>query len=539
VNPGEFLARPSGTPTAAQAFETAVLLQQQGRLREAEQIFRNLLKKNRHHFDCLHHLGIICAHQGKFDEAAKLIRRALLQKPNSAEAHSNLGNVLRGLVRNVEAIAHYEKALAIKPDFAEAHNNRGNALRDLHRDQEAVASYERAVALRPDQVEIYSNLGATLRDLGRFDEACLSFEKALALAPRAARFYRYLSDSKRFLAGDRHLVAMEELARDAASLPKLEQMELHFALAKAYADCQQLERSFHHLLAGNALKRQQTAYDESTALGLLERIRTIFTPELMRSKSGGGDPSPVPVFIVGMPRSGTSLIEQILASHPKVFAAGELAELDKTIANLGLPFGAPTAFPDRVASLTAEELRQLGERYLAAIRTMAPDAERITDKMPANFHFAGLIHLALPNARIIHARRDPVDTCLSCFSIVFTGEIPFAYDLGELGRYYRAYQRLMDHWRAVLPERVMLEVQYEDVVDDLEGEARRIVAHCGLEWNDACLAFHKTERAVRTASVAQVRQPIYRSSVGRWRPYAHLLSPLFEALGAGLAHDHH
>ena len=167
---------------------------------------------------------------------------------------------------------------------------------------------------------------------------------------------------------------------------------------------------------------------------------------------------------------------------------------------------------------------------MAGIKALAPTADRITDKMPANFQFVGLIHLALPNAAIIHTRRNPVDTCLSCFSKLFAGEQRFAYDLGDLGRYYRAYERLMAHWRSVLPEGAMLEVDYEEVVADLEGQARRIIAHCGLDWNDACLEFHKTERAVRTASVMQVRQPIYSSSVGRWRPYTHLLAPLFEAL---------
>ncbi|MGH7030610.1 MAG: sulfotransferase family protein [Stellaceae bacterium] len=244
---------------------------------------------------------------------------------------------------------------------------------------------------------------------------------------------------------------------------------------------------------------------------------------MIRERAKQGDASPLPVFIVGMPRSGTTLVEQMLASHPEVHGAGELGEIERAVAALGGPDGVP-------ADIGGAELRRLGASYLAKVTALAPGATRITDKMPANFRYAGLIHLALPNARIIHLSRDPVDTCLSCFSILFGGDQPFTYDLGELGRYYRAYQRLMAHWRAVLPAGVMLEVRYEALVGDFEQEARRIVAHCGLRWNAACLDFHNTRRPVHTASSVQVRRPLYRSSVGRWRPAEEVLRPLLDAL---------
>lgn len=193
--------------------------------------------------------------------------------------------------------------------------------------------------------------------------------------------------------------------------------------------------------------------------------------------------------------------------------------------------GAASTYPDVVPALSGEELRQLGANYCEAISAAAPRAERVTDKMPANFCLVGLIQLALPNARIIHTRRDPLDTCFSCFSTLFVGHHPYSYDLGELGRYYRAYETLMEHWRHVLPKGAMIEVQYEDVVGDLEGQARRLISHCGLEWDDACLDFYQTRRPVWTASSAQVRQPIYSSSVGRWRPYKSMLQPLIDELG--------
>ena len=306
---------------------------------------------------------------------------------------------------------------------------------------------------------------------------------------------------------------------------------MHFSLGKAYADLGQNERSFRHFLVGNALKRRDTAYDEPAMLGFFDRVRAAFTPALMQSKAGLGDPSTVPVFIVGMPRSGTTLVEQILASHPNVFGAGEREDFTRAVDSLPSLNDGSLGFPEAVPALSGETLRQLGAGYLAGIAAAAPDAARITDKMPGNFPYVGLIHLTLPNARIIHLRRDPIDTCLSCFSILFAVGQPQTYDLAELGRYYRAYAALMQHWRRVLPAGVMLEVQYEDVVADVAQQARRIVAHCGLPWDDACLAFHRTQRPVRTASAAQVRQEIYPTSVGRWRRYGDLLQPLIKELG--------
>ena len=254
----------------------------------------------------------------------------------------------------------------------------------------------------------------------------------------------------------------------------------------------------------------------------------------MRRHQGVGDPSSLPVFILGMPRSGTTLVEQILASHPKVHALGERAIFNETLAGIcGYPGAAAVALA-RGGAVVGHGTTQAWRLYLEAVRRDAPAAAtRITDKMLANFRFAGLIHAALPNARIIHACRDRIDTCLSIFSILFSGDAhPYSYDLGELGRFYCAYEKAMSHWRNVLPAGVMLEVQYEQTVEDVERQARRIIAHCGLEWDDACLAFYQTDRPIRTASHAQVREPIYRSSVGRQRPPRDLLLPLLQALGS-------
>ena len=448
-------------------------------------------------------------------DAAVCFERALALNPDDIEAHIRLGNTLLKLERPYEAIAHYEKVLALNPANVDAHNGLGSAAHTLGRSEQAIVHYQSALAIDPADVEAHSMLGGALLALGRLKDASAAIERASALSPRKAGHYWNLANAKQFAENDPHLAAMRELEQRLGSLSEEEQIDLRFALGKAYADLGDQAQSFQHVLQGNALMRQQVSYDEVNALGRFQRMRKIFTAELMNEKKGLGDPSAVPVFIVGMPRSGTTLIEQILASHPRVFGAGELRQMASLAEQVNGPGG--TSVPETVPAMSGEQLYCLGGAYVQAVRRLAPEAERITDKMPGNFLLAGLIHLALPNARIIHACRDLRDTAFSCFSLLFTGGQAYSFDLAELGRYCRSYQKLMEHWHAVMPG-VILDVHYEQVVDDLEQQARRIIAHCGLVWDDACLDFYRTQRSVRTASAAQVRQPIYRSSIGRWRP---------------------
>jgi tetratricopeptide (TPR) repeat protein len=485
--------------------------------------------------------GIATALQAlkRHDQAIGFYEKALAVDPDYAEANYGIATALQALNRHDQAIGFYEKALAIYPDHVEANDGLGTALQALDRHDEAIPFYEKALAMKPGYGVAHNKLGIALEQIGRLDEARLAFERAVGLEPQNSGFYRNLFDTKKIAAGDRHLAALRALAQDAASLSSDDRIQLHFALGKALADVGEHQRSFHHFLEGNALKRQQVEHDEAAAMRMFDRIRAVFSAELMRSKAGRGDPSPLPIFILGMPRSGSTLIEQILASHANVFGAGERLDLRDALNSYGEAAGVDLPFPELFIVTTGEELRRLGTGYLDRLKTAACGAgdlwQRITDKMPANFRLVGLIHLALPNARIIHTCRDPVDTCLSCFSTLFAADQPFAYDLGELGRYYRAYSSLMDHWRSVLPQGVMLDIRYEELVADFEPQARRIVAHCGLEWHDGCLAYDKTRRPVKTASSAQVRRPIYRSSVGRWRPDADMLKPLFDALGPDLS----
>jgi Tfp pilus assembly protein PilF len=544
-------------------FDQALRMHREGRLDAAGQLYEILLRQDRRNPDTHHCLGIVRAQQARHEEALKLLRRALNLRPNWPEANHSLGNLLMATGQTEAAALQYRKAVALKPDYAEAHNSLGLALLKLNRPIEAAPHFEKAIAAKPDWGEAHHNLcqarivlgdpeaalrhfeaaltlapahaplhhgiGTLLVERGQIEAGCKAFRQAIALDPSNPAYYLDLFHNERVTADEPGIAALEALAEQSPdALPVEAHMRAHFALAKGYRDLAQPGRALPHLLSGNALKRRQIVYDEAAELRMFDRVRAAFTAALMYDRAGLGDPAQTPVFIVGMPRSGGSLVEQILASHPQVFGGGELRDFQAAVAA-----AAAEPFPEMACALTGDQLRRLGADYLGRIAKLAPSASRIVDKMPLNILHVGLIHLALPNARIIHVSRDPIDTCLSCFSLLFASELDYAYDLGELGRYYRAYERLMRHWRNVLPPGTMLEVQYEAVVADLEKEARRVVAHCGLEWEAACLAFHQTQRIVRTASAAQVRRPIYADAVGRARACPELAARLSEALSEG------
>jgi Flp pilus assembly protein TadD len=516
----------------------AVALKCQGKFLEAEAAIVHVIALDPNNADAFSNLGDVLWCLGRLADAENALRHAVALQPRFADAVARLGNVLREQGKLTEAEAACRQALALDDDHAGAWSGLGNVLADRGELGAAEAAYRRAIALQPNFAEAYNNLGAVLKQLGRMAETREIVEQAVRLVPKSALHFLNLGEIRRFTAGDPYLAEMEELYRNLGSLPVKQQIELNFALAKAYDDVGRFDASFERLTAGNALKRGQIAYDEAATLKLFERIRAVFTPALLQHFQekfpDAGEPSALPVFVIGMPRSGTTLIEQILASHRQAFGAGELRTLFDTVAGFRGEGGSGLRYPDTLAQLPARDVQALGARYVADIAPLAPQAARIVNKMPSNFLFAGLVHLALPNARIIHTVRDPLDTCLSCFSKLFVGGQPQTYELAELGRYYRHYRDLMAHWHAVLPPGRILDVRYEDVVADLDGQARRIIAHCGLDWDARCLDFHRTARPVRTASAAQVRQPIYGNAVGRGRPYEPFLRPLVDAL-AGAA----
>jgi len=441
---------------------------------------------------------------------------------------NNRGIEFQGSGHFPEAMHHFALAIIAEPDRWPAYNNFGTLLEGIDQVEMALPYYRRAGHLSPDCAVVHNNLGVALLQSGTIAEAYESIERAVALDPKRGRFYRTLAATGRVTLSSPHFATMRELAGDIAALPEDERIDLHFALGLVYLEGGEVKESWPHLLAGNRLKRQRVDYDEAAVLARIERIEGTFTAEFLAARQGGL-PSSVPIFVLGMPRSGTSLVEQILASHPRIAGAGELIDLRRLADDLRI---GGTEFPESTRVTAPDRLSRLAADYLAALRARAPHVERVVDKMPGNFELIGLIHKALPHAHIIHVRRDPLDTCMSCFSRLFATGLPFTYDLTELGRYYRAYDSLMAHWRRVLPAGAMLEIRYEELVADLPTQAKRMIAHCGMAWDDRCAAFHETRRVVKTASAMQVRQPVYRSSIGRWRSLGQALRPLTEELDA-------
>ena len=500
-----------------------------GRVGEALVSYDQALKLDPKHVLALNNRGVALQALGRTPEAIQSLEQAIAIDPNCAPAYTNLSNSLRQQNRFEEALACCARALAIDPKNVVASNEQGVALGKLGRLEQAVEVFKRTIALDPKYVEAHENLFVVLTELGRTDEATLSIEEAIRLAPGRVRPYYNLTETRKISAGDPRIANMEAIAAQMDQLGLQARIEISFALGKTYADIKDYDRSFERLSQGCRLKRSITDYNEAGTLAMMGRAAKSFSSKLIKQKAGSGPDSKVPVFILGMPRSGTTLVEQILASHPQVYAAGEIeAFLSGMIQAAATNGGDDT--PESFATMSSEQLAALGEDYLSRVTPMAPQAARIVDKSLQSFRFAGLIHLALPNARFIHLRRNPIDTCLSCFTKLFVSELPYTYDLGELGRYHGGYKKLMAHWRKVMPREALLEVQYEDLVADLETQARAIIAHVGLDWDPACLDFHQTDRPVRTASLMQVRQPIYSTAVNRWRAYEKHLGPLIEAL---------
>ena len=518
-------------PDYAEAINNlGTVLRDMGREAEAEAAYREALAIKPDDPGVLNNLALIMKEGERLDEASAVLERSLSLDPNNVKTLTYLALLRLDQKRSADAETAAQRALTLARDDPEAINAMGLVRYEQQNLDDALGHFSRAVALKPDLADAHNNIGNLLKERGELAGACEAYERAIALDPTVISHYVNYVDARKFAAGDPHLASMEAVAQTRHNLTDTAQYQLDFSLAKVYDDIGRHNDAFDAMCRANAMKRKRIAYDEAATLGLFDRLRSVFDRDLFEAHLGGGCRSSLPVFVIGMPRSGTTLIEQILASHPAVHGAGELSEFDRLAKQMCDTRG--EALPEGARVLEASDLLRLGESYAAGLQRLAPGAERVTDKMPANFLYAGLIHLALPDARIIHVLREPRDTCLSCYSKLFTEEQNFTYDLGELGRYYCKYAELMAHWREVLPDGRMLEIRYEDVIADLEGSARQLIEHCGLDWDPRCIAFHKSRRPVRTASAAQVRRPIYRTSLERWRAYERHLAPLLVELGA-------
>ncbi len=481
-------------------------------------------------------IGGLELERGNGEAAYRFLEAAVARDPGTALAHETLAEAAAATGRYDTAAAVLKRVLEATPGKLAALSNLGSVLLRLGRRDEAAAAYEQALAMEPRSIPVLCNLAILRAEAGDYEAARALYQRVFEVAPDDAEAHHDYSRIKTFRPGDPDLAAMERL-RVRPDLDSEQAVFLDFALAKAYQDIGDWDAAFRHVASANRLKRATLAFDFAKQEALVDDIVSVFDAAFIEARQGTGFDDPRPIFIVGMPRSGTTLVEQILAAHPGVYGLGEIDQLRDVIfgrADAGPGVGGMSAegrgFPDGVVDFGRGDYRRLGEAYVKPLAEGAPKVLRLTDKTPRNFFFVGLIHLVLPGARIIHCVRGPMDTCLSCYQIHFNVGQEFTYDLTELGRYYRLYARLMDHWRAVLPGR-FLDLSYEDLVDEPEPRMRELLDFCGLEWNEACLDFHKIRRPVSTASAHQVHQPIYRTAVKRWKRYETHLGALRDALG--------
>jgi tetratricopeptide (TPR) repeat protein len=515
----------------AEAYNNMASALQEGQDTEsAEHAYRKAIALKPNYIEAYNNLALLLFRADRTEDALRTLGDALKIDEKNI---STLLNICRTqLKRGAHAIAEQAAMMAadIDPTKAEPHAALAEIKHELDRPQEALAHIDRAIELEPDAADMHSFRGVLLKAIGRLDEAREAVRRAIELNPKLYSAYSNLIDLETFDSSHDLLGKMEEVLAGAEDPQSERYLPLYFTMGKALEDAGDYPRALEHYQIGARLRRQQLKYDEADTLEFFGRIKAAFTKQTFEHRRFPGNPSPVPVFIVGMPRSGSTLVEQILSSHPDTYGAGEIKVLHRSLGALRDRFPMIPKFPMMVEAMEPAHFEQVAQAYLAEVQRDAGGAKRVTDKLLTNFFFVGLIHLLFPNAKIIHTRRNPVDTCLSAFTKLFKDDMPHSYDFGELGRYYRAYQELMAHWEEVLPPGVLKTVDYESVIEDLEGNARALVQHIGLPWNDACLDFHKSKRPVKTASVVQVRQPVYKSSVERWRRYGDGLAPLLASL---------
>lgn len=531
-------------------------LYKQGRLQECLTQCEALAKQFPNEPITANLLGAVYVALGQVEQAIASYTRALQSRPDFAEAHSNLGDAFNEVGKTEEAIASYQKAVRLKPDLvvaqtnlgaaliqkgeseaavlnltkalqlepdlAEAHNNLGMALNDLGKPEKAVSSLNRALQINPNFAEAHNNLGATLNSLGEPDEAITSHNRALQINPAFAKAYRFLSTVKTFRDSDPQLRQMQQLL-EQQDLSEKDQTDLNFALAKAHEDIGDYDGAFSYLEEGNRLRKAELDYQVSSTQALFTRIKETFSneaPVLRDPEEPDSRGRQRPIFVLGMPRSGTTLVEQILASHTQVYGAGELVLLGQSVKSVNWAS----------MQLNADRLLDIRKSYFSGLEKIGASELYITDKMPTNFWWIGFIVSAFPDASIIHVKRDARATCWSNYKHYFSGKgHAYAYDLQDVTEYFKMYIDLMAFWHELFPGRIV-DLEYESLTENQEDESRRLLKQAGLQWEDQCLEFHKTRRAVQTASAMQVRREMYQDSSNEWRKYEKRLGPMLESL---------
>ncbi|WFP78682.1 tetratricopeptide repeat-containing sulfotransferase family protein [Mesorhizobium sp. WSM4906] len=542
--------------------QRALQLHQAGRRQEAESLYRQVLGQQPNHAAALHFLGLLLHQTGRSEEGLDLIEQSVTLQPRNADFLNNMGTVMRDLGRVAAAVDFFRGAVDIRPDQLAARDNLGSSLKQLGqfegaeeifrgtigrnpfhvrariglaetlqeagRLDEAIALFRESLSIRPKDAELLYGLGVAMMEKGKLAEAADLARQAVAIAPAMAKAWLLLTQVKRQSERDAELAGMEA---EHAKAPQdsLARMQLSFGLGKANDDLKDYGRAFDYFAEGNAIRRKGIDYDPVRTRDEFEAMKAVFDKAFFEKHRPSDISDDTPIFVVGMPRSGTTLVEQIIASHPQVYGAGELSIL-KTAVGKQFPMSMPGGFPWGIADMPDTAFAEAGQAYLDMLHTRYPGFRHVTDKMPGNFLLVGFLHMMLPKAKIVHCARDAAATCLSIFKVHFRGDSHrYGYDLGELADFHNLYVDIMAHWHKVLPG-VVHDVRYEDFVADQEGQTRALMAHLGLPWDDKVLSFHETDRPVRTASAAQVRQPMYQGSIDLWKRYGDRLKPLLDKL---------
>ena len=503
----------------------------EGRLAKAESICRDVLKKDPVDVSAIRMLADIGIRLSQFEDAQKLLERCLELAPDYHLARNDYAKVLNKRQQHEAALAELEKLLAVEPANPNHLLLKASVLVQIAKFEPAIEIYDRVLADFPRQPRSHLSKGHALKTLGRHSEAIEAYRAAISQEPALGEAYFSLANLKIFRFEDQEISAMRHQVTEGTRVAE-DYYNLCFALGKALEDRDLYEESFACYRRGNAVRRKTVRWDRDAHHDNMQRLIDFFDAGFFAERSGNGSPARDPIFIVGLPRAGSTLLEQILASHSQVEGTMELPDIISIARRLsGKKLSTDESrYPNILGKLTPAQLAALGDEYMERTRIQRIGAPFFIDKMPNNFSHIGLIHLILPNAKIIDAQRHPLACCFSGFKQLFASGQNFTYDMTDIGLYYRDYVELMHHWDKVLPGRV-LRMQYEDVVADTESQVHRLLEYCGLPFEEGCLRFYETERAVRTASSEQVRQPIYAGAVQQWRNYLPHLDPLIEALG--------
>ena len=509
----------------------AMTLVRKGQTGEAEKIYKQILKDDPNNVDALRLLGLLAAKGGSLDQGIMILKKCTEIAPDYALAWENLANIYRqkeGFENLDKSIYCFKKATKLRPNWAEGWAGLGTVLTRSSLHNEGINAYQKSITIKEEQPRVHLSLGHVYKTTGKQEQSIASYHKAIKHYEMFGEAYWSLANLKTYNFSNEEINSME-LQITKEDLPEREKVHFLFALGKAYEDLKDYKRSINFYNEGNDLNRGRSSYDPKAVEAISKRIIKFFNKRFIRDKSNSGDLSPDPIFIVGLPRSGSTLIEQILSSHSKVEGTMELPNMLNMARRLGSGTKDQTSYPEILSQLSTSEIESLGKQYISETKIIRSEFPFFIDKMPNNFSHIGLIHLILPNAKIIDARRDPLDTCFSCYKQLFARGQMFTYDFNELARYYVNYIKLMDHWDEVLPGKVY-RVFYENIVENQEEETKNLLEFCNLSFEENCLKFYETKRAVKTASSEQVRQPIYKKSINHWKNFEPFLEELKKSL---------